>query len=282
MTSAITFALISLAAAGCLDVTFKKFSLKERSRGMFVFGCGVVWLFLQLCYAEVSGTKLRFDETTLWYGLFTGALVALANILLIESLTGLDVSLGSMIYRLNTIGVVLISFFLLSEGLGAHKTLGICVGILGVALLYRRGVGAVAPVFFILAVGAATFRALYGVSTKYALEQGAAAEVMLIIAAVSWVIGGLLYAALRERRVRFTGKKAAYALISGTLCFAVVNTLIEALKLGEASIVVPVANLSFVVSMAISVVLGLETLGVRKYAAIGCAVVSVFLLSQAN
>ncbi|MEC8204251.1 MAG: EamA family transporter, partial [Pseudomonadota bacterium] len=149
-------------------------------------------------------------------------------------------------------------------------------------LLYRRGVGAVAPVFFILAVGAATFRALYGVSTKYALEQGAAAEVMLIIAAVSWVIGGLLYAALRERRVRFTGKKAAYSLISGTLCFAVVNALIEALKLGEASIVLPVANLSFVVSMAISVVLGLETLGVRKYAAIGCAVVSVFLLSQAN
>jgi len=82
--------------------------------------------------------------------------------------------------------------------------------------------------------------------------------------------------------VRFTGKKAAYALISGTLCFAVVNALIEALKLEEASIVLPVANLSFVVSMAISVVLGLETLGVRKYAAIGCAVVSVFLLSQAN
>ena len=60
---------------------------------------------------------------------------------------------------------------------------------------------------------------------------------MLIIAAVSWVIGGLLYAALRERRVRFMGKKAAYALISGTLCFAVVNALIEALKLEEASIV---------------------------------------------
>ena len=157
---------------------------------MFVFGCGVVWLFLQLCYASIRH-DLRSDETTLWYGLFTGALVALANILLIESLTGLDVSLGSMIYRLNTIGVVLISFFLLSEDLGAYKTLGICVGILGVVLLYRRGVGAVAPVFFILAVGAATFRALYGVSTKYALEQGAAAEVMLIIAAVSWVIGGL-------------------------------------------------------------------------------------------
>ena len=103
---------------------------------------------------------------------------------------------------------------------------------------------------------------------------------MLVIAAMSWVIGGLLYAALRERRVRFTGKKAAYALISGILCFVLVNALIEALKLGEASIVIPVANLSFVVAMIISTVIGMETLGIRKLAAIGCAAVSVFLLAQ--
>ena len=50
-----------------------------------------------------------------------------------------------MIYRLNTIGVVLISF-----AFGRPWRLqdaGNCVGILGVVLLYRRGVGAVAPVF---------------------------------------------------------------------------------------------------------------------------------------
>ena len=281
MTSAIAFALISLAAAGCLDVTFKKFSLKKRSRGMYVFGCGVVWLVLQLCYAEVSNTDLRFDETTLWYGFFTGALVALANILLIESLTGLDVSLGSLIYRLNTIGVVLIAVFLLSEEFDAYKAMGICVGIFSVILLYRRDDNAVLPVFFILAISASICRALYGVFTKYAIELGAEAESMLVIAAMSWVVFGLLYAALRERRVRFTSKKAVYALISGILCFVLVNALIEALKLGEASIVIPVANLSFVVAMIISAFIGMETLGIRKLAAIGCATVSVFLLARA-
>ena len=111
MTPAISFALISLAATGCLDVTFKRFSLKERSRGMYVFGCGTVWLKLQLIYFLMNDVHVEFDQATIIYGVMTGTVLVLANILLIESLTGLDVGLGSMIYRLNTIGVVLLSFF---------------------------------------------------------------------------------------------------------------------------------------------------------------------------
>ena len=285
MTPAITFALISLAGAGCLDVTFKRFSQKERSRGMYVFGCGVVWLTLQLIYLAANDTQLVFDETTIPFGLLTGIVIALANILLIESLTGLDVSLGSMIYRLNTIGVVAISFLLLSEDVGVFKIIGIGVGVFAVILLYRgtenddRGV-AIPLFFFILAIAASIFRAVYGVASKYALEQGAATEGMLIIAAGCWIIGGLVYAALRERRVRITGKKAVYAFVSGILSFIVANALIEALRLGEASVVVPVANLSFAVAMVISVGLGMEALAARKYVAIGCAILSVFLLAQ--
>mgnify|MGYP001157120373 FL=1 len=285
MTPAITFALVSLAAAGCLDVTFKRFSQKERSRGMYVFGCGVVWLTLQLIYLAANDTQLVFDETTILFGLVTGIVIALANILLIESLTGLDVSLGSMIYRLNTIGVVAISFLLLSEDVGVFKIIGIGVGVFAVILLYRgtenddRGV-AIPLLFFILAIAASIFRAVYGVASKYALEQGAAPEGMLIIAAGCWIIGGLVYAALRERRVRITGKKAVYAFVSGILSFIVANALIEALRLGEASVVVPVANLSFAVAMVISVGLGMEALAARKYVAIGCAILSVFLLAQ--
>jgi drug/metabolite transporter (DMT)-like permease len=285
MTPAITFALVSLAAAGCLDVTFKRFSQKERSRGMYVFGCGVVWLTLQLIYLAANDTQLVFDETTILFGLLTGVLVAMANILLIESLTGLDVSLGSMIYRLNTIGVVAISFLLLSEEVGIFKVMGIGVGIFAVMLLYRRaknvdGGLAIPIVFLILAVVASVFRAIYGVASKYALEQGAAPEGMLIITAGCWIILGFIYAAVRERRVLITGKETAYAFVSGILCFVLVNALIEALRLGEASVVVPVANLSFAVAMMISIGLSMEALTRRKCIAIGCAVLSVFLLAQ--
>ena len=51
-----------------------------------------------------------FDMTTVAYGLIASTVLALANILLITSLAHLDVSLGSTIYRLNTIGFVVLSF----------------------------------------------------------------------------------------------------------------------------------------------------------------------------
>lgn len=284
MTYAIFFALVSLAAAGCLDVTFRRFSLKERSRGMYVFGCGFVWLVLQLTYFTITDAQIRLDEGTILYGLLTGALLVLANILLIESLTGLDVSLGSMIYRLNTIGVVAISFVLLSEDVGFIKVLGIGIGVAAILILYKRADGGdtvpIPILFFVMAVAASAFRAIYGVASKVALEQGAAAEGLLVIAAISWIVGGFAYAAFRERRVRITGKKAAYAVVSGTLAFAVVNALIEALKNGEASVVVPIANLSFAVAMLLSVFLGMEQLSSRKYIAIGCAALSVFFMAQ--
>ena len=284
MTYAIVFALLSLAAAGCLDVTFRRFSLKERSRGMYVFGCGFVWLVLQLTYFTITDAQIRLDEGTILYGLLTGALLVLANILLIESLTGLDVSLGSMIYRLNTIGVVAISFVLLSEDVGFIKVLGVGIGVAAILILYKRTDGGDAvpiPIlFFVMAVAASAFRAIYGVASKVALEQGAAAEGLLVIAAISWIVGGFAYAAFREKRVRITGKKATYAVVSGTLAFSVVNALIEALKNGEASVVVPIANLSFAVAMLLSVFLGMEQLSSRKYIAIGCASLSVFLMAQ--
>ena len=284
MTYAIVFALLSLAAAGCLDVTFRRFSLKERSRGMYVFGCGFVWLVLQLTYFTITDAQIRLDEGTILYGLLTGALLVLANILLIESLTGLDVSLGSMIYRLNTIGVVAISFVLLSEDVGFIKVLGIGIGVAAILILYKRADdGDAVPIpilFFVMAVAASAFRAIYGVASKVALEQGAAAEGLLVIAAISWIVGGFAYAAFREKRVRITGKKATYAVVSGTLAFSVVNALIEALKNGEASVVVPIANLSFAVAMLLSVFLGMEQLSSRKYIAIGCAALSVFLMAQ--
>jgi len=284
MTYVIVFALLSLAAAGCLDVTFRRFSLKERSRGMYVFGCGFVWLVLQLTYFTITDAQIRLDEVTILYGLLTGALLVSANILLIESLTGLDVSLGSMIYRLNTIGVVVISFMLLAEDVGFIKVLGIGIGIAAILILYQRADGGdtvpIPVLFFVMALAASAFRAVYGVASKVALEQGAAAEGLLIIAAISWIVGGFAYAAFREKRVRVTGKKAAYAVVSGTLAFAVVNALIEALKNGEASVVVPIANLSFAIAMLLSVFLGMERLSNRKYVAIGCAAVSVFLMAQ--
>jgi uncharacterized membrane protein len=71
----------------------------------------------------------------------------------------------------------------------------------------------------------------------------------------------------------------AYACVSGLLVFLIVNFLIAAIARGEASVVIPIANLSFVAAMLISVALGMEHLSGRKITAIGCAMAAIGLLS---
>ena len=283
MTYAVSFALASLAAAGCLDVVFKGYAGKQRSRGMLIFGCGLVWLVLQWALLAVTDLRPTFSVVTVAYGLGSGILLVAANLALVESLTRLDVSLGSTIYRLNTIGVVILSHLLLGEALGPVKLAGIAMGVGAVLLIYRRtGPDAVVPgLFLTVAIAASAMRAAYGVVTKAAIETGVDVHAMLLLAASCWIVGGLAYAAFRERRLRITRQKVRYVLAAGVLVFAVVNTLIEALKFGSASIVVPIANLSFVVAMLLSALIGLEVLNSRKWIAAAFAAVSVFLLAQA-
>ena len=112
MTAAITFALLSLFSAGCLDVSFKRYSRKARSRGIYLAICGVTWTALQITYFVSQNVALIFNFVTLIYGLAAGIILALANLLLIESLTALNLSVGSTIYRLNTVAVVFLSLII--------------------------------------------------------------------------------------------------------------------------------------------------------------------------
>ena len=92
---------------------------------------------------------------------------------------------------------------------------------------------------------------------------------------------GAGYALLREGRPRITAVKLAYAALGGLTVFAIVNTLTEAIRLGEVSIVVPIANLSFVMALILSVVLRMETVTAAKLGAVLLAAAAIGLLGQA-
>lgn len=283
MTAAVALALVSLCFAGLNDVVFKRYAARDRSRGMLVFGIGVVWLALQVLVLLGQGRAPRTDPDTLAYGAATGVVLAASNILLIEGLKHVEVSLGSTIYRLNTVGVALLSFLFLQEALTAAKATGIGIAVLAVLLLVRPShpaQGAPAPALFVgMVVLASLLRAVYGVVSKAGLTAGADADTMILMAAGCWVVAGALYALLKEGRFRPTGKKAAYALLSGVLVFLIVNALIAAVARGEASVVIPIANLSFLAAMLLSVALGMERLTGRKVVAVACALAAIGLLS---
>ena len=288
MSRAILFALLSLFFAGLLDVVYKRYSRKERSRGTYVFGIGVVWCVLQTAALAMGEEVLIVDATSIRYGLFAGLCLTLSNLLLLESLTHINISLGSTVYRLNTIGVVVMAFLFLGEALGGIKLLGVGLGIVAVGLLYRPDPTAMAQEnrgrflpFFLMAVAASLFRAGYGVITRGGIVHQADPQTMLLLCALSWIVGGAFYARLREGRFRLTKKKLGYALVSGVLVFLVVDFLMLAVKYGEASIVIPIANMSFVMAMLLSVVLRFEPFSLRKGVAMVVACLAIAALTVA-
>ena len=284
MSAAIGFALVSLLFAGVNDVVFKRYSRRERSRGMYVLGIGIVWGILQLLALTAQGQQIDLATPTLAFGIAAGVMVTLSNLLLLESLTHLDVSLGSTIYRLNTVGVVILSFMFLGEPMYSVKLLGIGFAVVAVLFLYRDRPTHVEVralnLFFWVAVSASVLRAGFGVTFKAGLSQGGHPPTMMLIAATCWIIGGFCYAWLRERRIRITRKKLGYAALSGVLVFFIVNSLTLALERGQASVVVPIANLSFIVALALSVAMKMERFTIPKTIATVCAAVSIYLLAQ--
>ena len=284
MTAAITFALLSLFSAGCLDVSFKRYSRKARSRGIYLAICGVTWTALQITYFYSQNVALIFDFVTLIYGLAAGIILALANLLLIESLTALNLSVGSTIYRLNTVAVVFLSLIILAEPVSALKSLGVIMAIAAVWMLCERAdyqtLQSGLRVFIWMAIIASALRGIFAIIAKLGMAAGAHSDTALLIYAISWILAGLIYAIWREDNIRVTTPKIAYGVISGTLLCMTANFIILAIARGDVSTVVPIANLSFVVAFCLSAAFGMELFTRRKAGALVSATAAIFLLAR--
>jgi drug/metabolite transporter (DMT)-like permease len=284
MATAASLAVLCLIASGLLDLVFKMYAAKPRSRGMLIFGIGCVWVALQLGYMSYTSNPIFFDAITLGYGIAAALFVTVSNILLVESMAHLPISMASTIYRLNTVPLVLISIFFLGEDINLLRALGIICGLVTVFLLYQPSHSREShyphyAAFVLLIVLASIIRALYGVVTKAAVNAGGDANTLMLLAAFGWCIGGLAYARFREHRVVLNKAKLKYIPIAGLLVFSIVWLLTTALTLGDASVVVPVANMGFIAAFLFSISLRMEVMNLKKLGAIGLAIISIALLT---
>ncbi|MDG2064466.1 MAG: DMT family transporter [SAR324 cluster bacterium] len=284
MSYGVVFALLCLFLTGCNDVLFKRYSIGGHSRGMLIFGVGLIWTLAQWSLALIQETPIEFNNATLIFGLMAGVFVTISNLLLLESLRHIKVSLGATIYRLNTIGVILLSFVFLNEPFGWFKGFGILIGLIAVLFLYQGEISSSNQKQLLLFVGVAAvasfFRAAFGVSTKAGFLEGADRNSMLLIISSNWILGGAVYALWRERRFRITWEKTRFICLSSFLVVGVTNFLMLALQHGEASTVIPIANMSFVIALLLSVALKMETFTTSKIWAMVLAAGSILCLAK--
>jgi uncharacterized membrane protein len=131
-----------------------------------------------------------------------------------------------------------------------------------------------------LVVVAALLRAGMGVSYKWGLSAGCEPFLILVLNGILWVCGGLAYHAVVERSwVMVSRDILRFGLISGIFVSGIVLFLMLALKNGEAGVVLPITQLSFVLTTLLGVRFLSEALSSRKTVGLFLALVCISLMA---
>lgn len=280
----ILLALASLGFAGVNDFVFKQYIHKVgQPLGRFVTGAGLVWAVV------FGGAMLAAGGTTglvHWpISVAAGVASVLANLLFIGSFRVVPAGTGSTVYRLNLVVVAVMGVAVLAEAVTVWKVVGVCLGGLSIVLLRngRRDGAHQAGRHYALAmtalVVACVLRAAMGILYKLASTHGIPKFQMLAVSGVCWVVGGLAFSLIRREPACPGRRTWWFAILSGLLICGIVYFLLEATRFGEASIVVPISQLSFVMTSVLGVMCHRESFGARKVAALAAAALCVVALS---
>jgi len=131
-----------------------------------------------------------------------------------------------------------------------------------------------------MAVTACVLRAGMSLAYKYGLSHGTDVNILTIANALCWVFGGCIYALLREHRITLPGKQdLQIGAVSGFFISGVLYFMARMNACGNASVVNPIAQMSFLVTFVLSVLFLKEKLDARKVIAVVLGCIAVLFLS---
>ncbi|MBW1690385.1 MAG: EamA family transporter [Deltaproteobacteria bacterium] len=287
MNISVLFAIASMFSAGLNDLLFKQYVSKDRRKGVYIALIGLVWSCFYLVRGTLSG-GIHFDNTTLLYGLVSGGVLLAANIFLLEGFRGVDASVGSTIYRLNFMVVIVLAPIFLAEQLTLWKVAGLVFAATSVFLMSwsqdsNQGTkNQTLSWFIILVIMASIFRRLMGFFYKVGAMHGVDYNSFLLINAFFWLICGPIYSVITEKDLAINKSIILYGIASGLVVVGITSLLLLSLKYGEAIVAVPIAQLNFVLTMVLSVVPLKKRVTPYKLLGIICAVGAIVPLAFAS
>lgn len=283
MSGDIADALAALISFGIGDFVYKRAAAAGLPAQHFLMG--QAWFFgpAILLYAFLTG-RLHPVPAALWGG-GAGLLIAIGFYNYVHSLRTGAVGLVAPVFRLNFLVTAALAIFWLGEPLTAPKLGGFLLALVAGWLLLgapRRGAGLAAaaargPLLRVLIATAATGMANF--CYKLGLLGGATPETMLVAQAV--VFGGLLTAmtGLTSGSIRPPRGFVLHSAPAALVQLAAFLFLLHALQHGAASVVVPIAQMGFVVAALLGALVFGEAWTARKLAGLSAAIAALLLLA---
>jgi uncharacterized membrane protein len=280
MTPGLTFALGAMLCFGISDLIYKRAAAAGLKAGEFLMAQAGIFCPGVTLYAWLTGT-LDPHPSALW-GALAGAFLFFALYNFTRSLQGGAVSTNAPIFRLNFTITAALAILFLGETVTVAKILAIGCALIAVWLLLAEA-GAERGQFSLASLGrvlvATVTMALTNLFYKVGLQHGAVPETM--VAAQAWMFCSLatLSAYLRDRRFHIPPAAWPYAGFAAVALFGAFILLMHALALGPASVLVPVAQMSFVITAVFGIAIFRERLDMRKCIGLAVAVIALVLFT---
>lgn len=279
---AVIFALCCLACSAINDFIFKLFADRPMSRGVFFSIIGVVLSLAMVPTLNCQAFSDNLTNTLLW-GCAAGFFSIVGNVLLIEAMAKLSAGICSTIYRLNLIFVVPGAMFFFGEKLTLPQVGGVVAAILAILLFSFStlcGEKKSSLVGMVIIISAALLRAGMGLSYKQALLTGVEESSLVFINGLFWIFGGLIYAKIKDGSIKLPGKAVlGFGALSGVFVCGIVFFMAKALQAGGAGIVLSIAQMSFLGTLLLSVLILKEKLEKFKIAGVICGTAAILLLA---
>lgn len=283
MTHATTLALVAMVCGGISDFLYKRGAQAGLPAHRFLmvqtwtFGPSVVLYGL-------ASRSLGLDPAALW-GCLAGLFAFTGFYNFARSLQAGMVSINAPIFRLSFVVTVFLAVVFLGEPVTARKVIGIVCALVAVWSLMaippragpKAGRGYLAP---LARVGVATV-AIGVANFLYKIGLGAGATSSSLLTAQACVVGSLAAIVVRRKdgELRVPSGAWRHAGSAGIILAVAFLGLTEALARGQASVVVPIAQMGFVVTAVLGIFVMKEPFSRRT--AVGLAAAAGAIVSLA-
>jgi drug/metabolite transporter (DMT)-like permease len=284
MSESIQYALGALLLYGLADFVYKRGAAAGAEPHHFLMV--QTWFFTPcaLLYGLISRT-LVFHAAALW-GAAAGVCAVVGYYNFAHSLRSGSVSTNATIFRLSFAVTVALAVLVLGEPLTAPKLAGLVLVVVAAWLLLAApsaGTGgarhesrsSLARVLVAtVAVGILSF------TYKVGLRNGATPIALVVTQGLVAVTLATGFTACVDRRIRPSRAAWSHAPVAAVLLVTAFTFVAKGLKSGEASVVVPVAQMGFVVTALLGFLLLREPFTARKGAGLAAALAALACLAK--
>lgn len=301
MNTGIILALVAMLANSGYDIAMQQNAVRIKGdKNKFLFVLSVVSFLIGLVLSVVKHIDL-FRHANIFYGIICGIVAFGGYYAYLISMYGKNRSVYTIFIRLSFILSIVFSFLFLGDKLNLFKIFAIvlCCGAM-VLLSFndnqfkktkQSSKGRFKDKYLLAALVSCLFLAALNTVNKYAANDNVDTFAVLFWRYVTFsliLLSIIVYNYYKNKKygkripIVSAGNKKQFFLLGafgGLMIFVSICAMIEAMKYNDVSVVLPISQLSFVITMFLNKIRFKEKMTMSKYAGAIIAFISIVLVT---